>query len=271
MPSLSLRTSCLALLLILTCTLASYLYADAWGAPWLGDVSLNLGTEIIGIFLTIGLIDAVIRGRDERERKRVRNLAIRSMRPALMDHLRLLQGMYKAAAPATIRRTSADVRELFDEEFFGQLRYLDFAAQAPVLPTQQWTWFDYLAHHVRQFRAGMVAATDRYATFLDGETLERIETLMSTSFLAFLEQASAIPAVDRKEGWKRSYALFSGTGMTSIVKDHADALLSVIDSCNGVLPSGDSVAVDIGHWRNDIAPVYGSARSEIAGSSTPLH
>lgn len=94
---LTLRRSTYVLAATFIALLSAYLYSTRFGPDWLKDVSLNVGTEVLGILLTVMLIDAVIRRKDQTERDRVVKVAFAQLRIGLQQHIGVLQSMYKAS------------------------------------------------------------------------------------------------------------------------------------------------------------------------------
>jgi len=80
--------------------------------------SLNLGTEITGILLTVWLIDAVIRGKEARDQERYRRIALQQLYVPLIRHLRLLSDMYKASME---RKPDREISSLQDQKKVGVL------------------------------------------------------------------------------------------------------------------------------------------------------
>ena len=255
-----LRASIVALGLIQAALIATYLYSFRCGPDWLKDASLNVGTEVFGILLTVWLIDAVIRRNEQVNRDRVVTVAFAQMRLPLRRHLTMLLGMYKAAVTHAPQNPPRELRELFGPDYPVQLAFLDFAKPAPLMNVQPLSWFDYFTHEVESFRSALARTIEKYATFLDPEAVELLESLIASNLLGFLAQARAIPPIDRQQGIARQYNLLSGQGVADMIGQHTALVQRLVALANERLPREKWVAIAADDWRNDIAPQFGSAR-----------
>lgn len=255
-----LRLSLIVLGLIQIILIVLYLYSIKCGPDWLKDVSLNVGTEVFGILLTVWLIDAVIRKNEQSDRERVVKVAFAQMRLPLKRHITMLLGMYKAAVAHAPQDPPRELRALFGPDYAVQLAFLDFAKPAPLMNVQPLTWFDYFHHEIEQFRSALTRTIEKYATFLDPETVELLESLIASSLLGLLSQARAIPQIDRQQGSNRQYNLLAGQGVPELIHQHTELVLRLAALANGKLPEDKKVEVSAADWRNDIAPQFGSAR-----------
>lgn len=223
---------------------------------WLKDIVLNLGTEIVGILLTIGLIDRVIRSNQEAERKKYQALAINQLRIPLSHHLGVFMDMFKASITSAPERTYQRVSDLFDDDYFRNVAFLDFSKQAPVTGNIQ--WFDYLSYEFSKFKDSLSRTIEKYSPYLDLETIDLVEQLLNSNLMAFIAQAPAIREIDKREGFKRAYNLF--WEMQSIVKEYADVLSQLIEKYNQYAPDEKEIVIHSYVWSNNTSPQIGSGR-----------
>jgi hypothetical protein len=255
-----LRVSLVVLGLTQLALISLYLYSIKCGPDWLKDVSLNVGTEVFGILLTVWLIDTVIRKNEQSDRERVVKVAFAQIRLPLRHHITMLLGMYKAALAHAPHNPPRKLRDLFGRDYAVQLAFLDFGKPAPLMNVQPLTWFDYFHHEIEQFRSALTRTIEKYATFLDPETVELLEALIASNLLGLLSQAKAIPQIDRRQGFNRQYNLLAGQGASDLVGEHTDLVLRLTALANGKLPEDKKIGLNADDWRNDIAPQFGSAR-----------
>jgi hypothetical protein len=256
----SLRLSLIVLGLIQVALIGLYSYSTKCGPDWLKEVSLNVGTEVFGILLTVWLVDAVIRKNEQSDRDRVVKVAFAQMRLPLRRHIAMLLSMYKAALAHAPYDPPRELRDLFGPDYAVQLAFLDFAKPAPLMNVQPITWFDYFHHEVEQLRSALTRTIEKYATFLDPETVELLESLTGSSLLGLLSQARAIPHIDRQQGLNRKYNLLSGQGVPDLIRQHTELVLHLTALANDKLPEDKKIELKADDWRNDIAPQFGSAR-----------
>ena len=248
------------LFVLLAVAVGGYLCGMAQQIEWLKDFSLNVGTEIFGILLTVFLIDAVIRRKEERERNRVRQIAFQQLRIPLLHQLHMLHGMYKGCIPCQPEIVPVGIRELFSDDYFVQIAFLDFSKPAPLSTAVPLQWFDYLKMEVEKFKAALGRTIEKYAVFLDSDSIEILEKLIDSSFISLIGQATAIRDVDRRENFRRPYNLLAGQGMAEIVREYISTFCQLVEVYNLAVLEEGKLALDSGLWRNDISPQFGSAR-----------
>jgi hypothetical protein len=254
-----LRISYCVLITIFFASVGGYLYLTQTNCDWLKDLSLNVGTEILGILLTVFLIDAVIRRNEEKERVMARSLAFQQLGLPLRHQLGVLHNLYKASITNPPEKPPVEVEELFSPSYFVQIAFLDFSKPAPLIAAKPLQWFDYLKSESEKFRLALGRTIEKYALFLNIDEIELLEELINSSFLAMLEQAPAIRDVDGKEGFKRNYNLFGGQGMDDLVRRYTVSFSRLVRIYNSIAPDR-KLCVTSEMWRNDVAPQLGSAR-----------
>jgi hypothetical protein len=251
-----------SLVLLLVLTLLGYVYGTASDTRWVADPSLNLGANVFGILLTVFLIDGAIRRNETWERRRIRKIAFQQLRRPMLRHLQVIYGMYKAAAVQAPEVRSADIPGLFDEHYFAELAFLDFSKPAPVSSPVPMQWFDYLSIAVSEFKADLGRTVDRYAMFLDAESVNLIETLINSVFIALLQQVPAIRDLGRRGQAVPSANIWAGEGMAVIVRDYVAGFVALVELHNRIVGDEQPLTPNEDLWRNDVAPTFGSGRLE---------
>lgn len=131
--------------------------AEVW--PGDRDYPPNLFGEIIGILLTVLVVERLLRWERQRELAPLRTVALRRVKRPIGSLVSLLGRMYKAAAePGTKAPTS--LKELLDG-WVSEAPWLDFKTDAPVLPRR--SWFDWTATEFERFEQALLADLDRPA------------------------------------------------------------------------------------------------------------
>ena len=248
------------LVLLIIASVRVYWYALRLGYQWVQDVSLNVGAAVLAIFLTVFLIDAAIRRNERRERLRVQRVAFQRLRTPLVRHLQVLFGLYKAAVTVRPQKCASDVQGFFADDYFVQIAFLDFSKPAPVASLRALQWFDYLKTQFEDFRSALSRTVGKYALYLDVEAIELLEQMINSSFLSLVIQAPALRELDRKKGFKRSYNLLGGEGVSDLVREYVRWFAQLVEAYNKNVKPGEQLAVTSELWRNDISPQIGSAR-----------
>ena len=258
--TLSLRTSYLLLVvLVLVFSVLSFIYEGLW----LGVYLSNIAAGLVGSLIIILLVDKIIERNRESERVRIVRIALKRLATPLMLHVRLLAGIYKASTkskPASLPTTFDD---LFNDEYYNEISFLDFSKKAPVIPERD--WFTFLHDEMKSLREKMEQIIDTYAVFLDFALLDILERVANSAFLSYVIQSKGTPEIDRRYGWKRIYTMFRG--VERLLRDHISYMKELIDYFNSESEPYNSIYSPIpltniiqDVWRNDVAPQWGSSR-----------
>jgi hypothetical protein len=228
--------------------------------------ALNLGTEILGILLTVLLIDAVIRRKEERERAWYRRIALQQLRIPLTKHLQLLSDMYKASVERKPDREISSLGDLFSEDYFEQITYFNAMGpsgtssgvyQPPI------RWFQYLKYESEKFREDLERIVDKYAMHLDPDTLDLVEQLANSAFIN--DGRFHLPMVVtslQSSGHQGPYNHFMAEDHTHTVRDHTRVFTKVVGVYNKEAPDDRKVLVrDKRIWADNVAPAVGSSRA----------
>lgn len=257
---LTLRRSLGLLLVVLFAMGFGYMYGNYYDVDWLKEVSLNLGTEIVGILLTVWLVDAVLRRNELLERTRIRRVIFTQLRRAIQSQLMILQSMYKAAAAHSPENLPQSVSQLFGPDYYVQIAFLDFSKPAPLASVDPLQWFDHLHHEAECFKSALAHTIEKYAVFLDAATVEILEELMASAFISIVMQLRTTRSLDVKAGLRRQCNFFGMPGGSELVKQYVDLFQKLVDISNKELPSNNKITLKSKYWGDGIAPQFGSAR-----------
>lgn len=237
---------------------------------------LNLATEIIGILLTVFLIDSVIRRREERERKRYRSVPLQRLHYPLRRHLDLLCGMYKASVRELPEYASWRLDNLVTDDYKDPLAHLDLLQPGPSVRAVQdfppqhepIPWFEHLHEETKEFREQLERVVEKYSMQLDSETAGIIEHLINSPFMNLA--VHHIPHMARE---RQSFASAQGSyipltmlslpGDTSI-PEHTSTFVRLVRICNDIEPKDRKICVSESTvWRDNMSPSVGSARAPV--------
>ena len=220
---------------------------------------MNVGTEVFGILLTVWLIDAVVRRIEERERERVRIIVSTQSRIPILHHALLLLQIYKASVANAPTDPPMTFKELFGHDYATQLAFCDLNKSAPIMPAR--TWYQHVHNECQTFQSCLSQTIEKYAVFMEIETLEIMEEMKDSSFARLLLLASSIPQVHGQMGIDTSQCrLFTGPGMPRLISDYTDQLQKLIEQTNRRLTDDKKIRIHVSWWRDDFSPKYGSAR-----------
>ena len=112
---------------------------------------------------------------------------------------------------------------------------------------------------VDKFKAALGRTIEKYAVFLDSNSIEILEKLIDSSFISLIGQAPAIRDIDR-ENFRGPYNLLAGQGMAAIVREYISTFCQLVEVYNLAVLEERKLVLDSGLWRNDTSPQFGSAR-----------
>lgn len=272
--------SCIVLAVGAAASTATYVFLSPTLEGWRA-FALKLGTEILGILFTVLLIEAVIRRKEERDRawhrRRAwyRRIALRQLRIPLNNHLRLLSDMYKASVERKPDREISNLRDLFSEDYFEQITYFNAMGPSPAahpMPLcsvtsgaqRRWIpWDQFLSTEVKQFKEEVDRVVDKYAMYLDPETMDLLERLANSPVVMSVGHLP-MSATMLLQSWgpQQAYNPFIVEDDARIVRKHTDVFSKVVDIYNKEAPDDRKVLIrNYKMWSDGVAPAVGSSRA----------
>lgn len=201
----------------------------------LKSFTLNLITEIIGILVTILLIDRALRSKEKREKdKIIKSAFVQFKRPA-KNVLNLLVKIYKATCESKPEKLTTNYKDLFSTNlFFETIQYLDFKLEAPVVPKQQWS--QYIYNEVTNFKKEIDKILDKYVFVFDSHIIEELESLNNSSILQIISIGTMVQQSDFQTNYKRdNLNLLAGEQVIDELKTFLNKLFNLIDYFNYIL------------------------------------
>ncbi len=214
---------------LIICTLLGFL---SFGCIcWLGsektkDFGLNFFTEILGVFITVFIIDKLIQNREEK-----RNLP---QKLAAYEDVRLYISRYISFWTNTFRECVPEEDPETLEDFFSEkgmpkiLNYLYMDSEPNVTPPTK--WWDWLVHNAREFKETGAKILDRHSNNLDPVAYGYIHQLTESSFNSMLLLTTTIRQSDIVSNFPRIKVL--GNYSIKPLKEDFDAILGLSKWCN---------------------------------------
>ena len=172
------------IILIIFTIISFTFYFNVQDTSWIKDFSLNFSTEVIGILLTVFLIDIIIKMKEERERIKRQEIGLKQLKVNLLNHLHLLFNIYKASVESKPNDLNMKASHFFDENYYQEIKYFDFSKNAPV--TSNINWGYYLASKNEKFKTGLNKTIDKYGIYLDSDGIDLMEKLINSNFINFI-------------------------------------------------------------------------------------
>jgi len=249
----------LAAIFVLACVGVIRLPAsDTWGS-----FCLNLATEVVGIFLTVLLIDRALRRQEREQQRKMARIAYQRLRRPLGDAVSFWFAVLKGCLPAKPAQIPCEFREILEPENLQALMSFDAATKAPVHPEQ--LWCTYMAARVESLRQALDSIVDKYAFVLSPEEVARFEDCSGSDFTA--RMAPILPLVGRQHGTPFACCVDGRTKeeISPLLVTHLQAIAELVENFNKLAPPGEALRFPSDqHWADTIAPRIGSARFLVA-------
>jgi hypothetical protein len=190
------------------------------------DILINLFVTIIGIFVTVFLIDRVIRKDAERKRRRILRTAFK--RIPIEKQFSLFMTIGWATAPKGVVTTYPD---LYDEKYCDYLKKLDFSAKGP----GRWNngrdmnWGEYITLICTEFRDAINTTVGNYMLYLEPDEIELFQSFLSSVFMDF--SVTGIPLLLTSNMKLTNYHLFDVNGYNG-TKEYLDLLKQLVGIFN---------------------------------------
>jgi hypothetical protein len=259
----------LAMVFFAVYVIFSAVLSEGWRALF-----LNLGTEIVGILLTVVLIDSVVRRMEAFNQEQYRRIALQQLRIPLTNHLQLLSDMYKASVERKPDREISSLGDLFSEDYFEEITYFNAMGPSPSAPLADPSsvasgnmpppipWYQYLSTEVTQFKEDVERVVDKYAMHLDPETLDLWEQLAKSPLVFTVDHLPMSVKTAQMMGHQGAQNPFMAEEDVPWVRKHTDVFSRIVDIYNKEAPDDRKVLVRNNRiWSDSFAPAVGSARA----------
>lgn len=232
----------------------SFFSLTVW--PWFSDTLSNIATAFFSSLVIYYLIEKSLEKSREEEKSKRKKIALTRIQEPLEHLLTFLLQIYKASKikPAILPENYED---LFSEDYFESVRYLDFQQDAPVTPKRSWTV--YSSETITDVHDQFDKIIDAYGFVLDNDIIENIEEICSCNTFHFFKQVRVIPQVDKEYGIKRKYLLlYEANKLLKVDVPKFLKLLSLITGTkkNIIFNREDFV-------RDDVSPGWGVNKSGV--------
>lgn len=224
------------------------------------DFLLNLSTEVIGILLTVVLIDSVLRLKETREKQQLLKNSLIQLRPPINRCLHLILNMYKASKKEKTENLKSDFSELFtDKDFFDEIRNLDIFSNAPVTPKCDWVY--HLDNELKFFKYSLEKTIEKYSHLLDSELIKLLEDIINSSFLSlFIQTLPTLIRTRINEGRPYKIDVFYNSEYGGLLP-FCRLMLEFTEKYNKIMDDEKlMIKFDVGIWSDKISPRFGQSR-----------
>lgn len=237
---------------------------------WLQELPLDLAAEIIGILLVIFSIDLVLDAEQEKERQQRERVAFQQLRRFLERHFLLLFSLFKAAVADHPQKHYQEFSEFFDDYYYEQIAFLDFSKKISMLKFGEMTWSSYISWECWQLHEALNRTVEKYALFLQPDTIDLIEELNNSPFIWLTLQSARMYQIEKMLPTSQEEPLLLGKmnslahqEIRNIVKEHITLFLNLIKLYNEKVSEGDRLKMNDELWSQASTPPLGSGRLRV--------
>ncbi len=162
-------------------------------------------------------------------------MALQQLHTPLVRHLHVLFNIYKASVERKPDRDISSIEDLFDTHFYQQLKFFDLTAPGPAPPQR---WLEYLSLEARRLRGDLGRIVDKYAVYLDPDTLDIAEQLSTSFFLFLLESVDSLPES------RKDIGAFLRSMSEKMVREHTSPFTRLVEIYNAEAPEDRQALLD---------------------------
>jgi hypothetical protein len=219
----------------------------------------NLVTDVLGILVTVVVVERLLAWQRERAAAPIRTVALRRVWHQLNRLTHMLLFSYKAAAPpGSPQPTSLDA---LLAAWQVEARHLDFRRPyGPDGPPR--SWLRYGAEVAAGFEEGIRDLTDRYLDVLGADFPAAAEDLIDHPVFQFLRHGAEVEGLDAQYGWDIPRLSFV---VASMDEPESDSLTEVAALVSRIYDSyahlgGRPLTLDARLYEDHLSPAWSSAR-----------
>ena len=237
--------------------MAVYTYAYHSNTTYLKEISLSIGSSTLSIFLTIVAINRIDDKRDIAVIEKNTYLAFKQIRILLLQHVILLQAMYKAARLRESGALPKNLDEFFSGNFSTVISRLDISKEAPIFPTGT-NWATYIRDQFNVLHEELGNTLAWFAHSLAVEDIELIENLRSHDLRSLISAYPAAMTISASYGRTLDGHLLADPYSIQKVQEHGEFVYKLSTRINKVLQGSVGVLFVTDQWRDDISPLFGT-------------
>lgn len=198
--------------------------------PTTKDFGLNFFTEILGVAVTVFIIDRLIQNREERRSIPQKLAAYEDIRLYTSRYISFWINAYRESVPEQEPET---IDDFFSENGMSKiLTYLHMDSEPNVTPPRK--WWDWIVHNANEFKNNGDKLLDRHSYNLDPIVFGYIHQLTESSFNNMLLLSPSIQQSDNILKFPRIKVL--GSYAMSPLKEDYKAILGLVKWCDNTYP-----------------------------------
>ena len=224
---------------------------------WINEYGINLITEIIGIAVTVLVIDRIIKKRNERKSFELAEPFYKKIKGYLVG----ISQAFEQAAKWSLKdevKTYPNRQELYSEQIMGNIKYLDFSNQY----SKGIDLYDYFYGEVAANTRDILIYAESVKSFLDDEYLSYLISVLEHPFISSLTTAHSNK---NNNSYKKLVLKSEGDNIfynrEFVVTDFMKKYITLVQYHEKLTKQNLMVGTAF-LWSNDFEPKFGQFRNE---------
>ena len=195
-------------------------------SPTTEEFGLNFFTEMLGVAVTVFIIDRLIQNREERRNIPQKLAAYEDVRLYTSRYISFWTSAFRASVP---EKEPESIEEFFSENGMTKiLQYLYMDSEPNVTPPRK--WWDWIVNNAKEFKDNGDKLLDRHSHNLDPVAFGYVHQITESSFNNILLLSPSIRQSDNSTNFPRVKIL--GSYSMQPPKEDFEAILGLVKWCN---------------------------------------
>lgn len=159
-------------------------YEGFYNSAYVNSMAQNIFSEIFGIIVTLALVDKIFDLNEEKENKRMQQIALKYLRTEIAKYLRMLLRLYKASVEERYAKKigANTIEEFFDEDYFSTIVHLNHNKKVPDI-TEDYTYLEYIKSRCDDLKSAIEKTLKLHEKYFPSEIVEKMDDLMECDFM----------------------------------------------------------------------------------------
>lgn len=215
------------LLIILTLVALLLIGLFSWlSSPTTKDFGLNFFTEMLGVAVTVIIIDRLIQNKEEKRNIPQKLAAYEDVRLYTSRYISFWTSAYQESVPYD---EPGSIEEFFSENGMSKiLQFLYMDSEPNVVPPLK--WWDWIIQNAKEFKDNGDKLLDRHSYNLDPKAFGFVHQLTESNFNNVLLKSSSLRETENL--WNFPNIRVLGSYSIPPQKEDFDAILGLVKWCN---------------------------------------
>lgn len=232
------NTYLILLTILILCSFISFSLHP--NANWLENFSLNVASEILGIFLVVFSIDRVIDSDKDKKRKTKEKVALHQLKRYVVRHLYFLVKLVKSSGQSQPKMNYTKSIELLNDIDLESITLWKIYRHESLLKISNLNYLDLLSPEYLELRDSLNKIIEKYSLFLQPDIIKSIEEINDSSllFLMARDRDSA------RDGSLQPKALLNKSNICDYLQEYLAKLDKLITVYNQQVSGEEKIKIE---------------------------